>query len=692
MFNEIVLQEQHQHSPEDILMKRVKRSTHLNLLRLMLQVRSFDKKSAMLVRQGRAHVHVSSSGHEGLMAIPFLLNKEDYLFPYYRGSHLMLGKGITIKELVQDFLAKPSSTSGGRSMVAHCGSFTYKVFPSAAPTASQCLPAVGSAWAQKMDKLNHLTVCSIGDGATREGEFYEAVCHAVQEQLPIIFLVEDNQYAISTPTAKFLPFQMGIFNQELLTQIDGRDVLQVLDCAARAIEKVRQGLGPSILWCSVDRLDSHTVGEDHRLYRTPDELAALCDPIQVYAAHLIKQGHLTEEELTKIELSLQNDVFATFDEVLENQKEEPDLNIKEHLYGAAVTHRELFTEFPLSQQISQSSQTLQPPQTLQTPLTMVDTINLALNLGLQENSNMLLFGQDIEDPKGGVFGFTKGLSTLYPNRVTNAPIAEATIIGAAVGLAVHGYRPVFEIQFIDFITPGFDQLVSQVASLRWRSCSQWSCPMVLYAPYGAYLPAGGLWHSQSNEGWWTHIPGLRVAVPSTPEDAFGLFAAAMQDLDPSLILIPKHITRIKKSVTKFKAISFGIASIVKEGTDVTVVCWGNILELMEKVDAYYSEIGISLEIIDLRSLVPCDMKTIAKSLEKTGRLVVVQEDNKTSSFGSTIISNIVSNTEWFSFLYAPPQLVARDDIHIPYHPSLEYAVLPSVEDVIAAIKNTLTIL
>lgn len=647
-------------------------SNHLQLLHLMLQVRASDKKSALLVRQGKAHVHVSSSGHEGLTSIAFLLSKEDYLFPYYRGSHLMVGKGISIKELAQDFLAKPSSSSGGRSMATHCGSSAYKVFPSAAPTASQCLPAIGTAWAQKMDMLNHITVCSIGDGATREGEFYEAICHAIQENLPIIFVVEDNQYAISTPTKKFMPFEMGVFNPDLLIRVDGRDVFKTIDSAEQAIEKVRNGQGPCILWCSIDRLESHTIGEDQKLYRSAEEMAALCDPIQSYAEALINQGFLTLNDYKGIENSVQNDVFNIYDDVLENQPEIEIIDTKEHLYGPAIAHPDKAISTPQSE------------------LTMVDAINLALKTGLKEINHMLLFGQDIEDPKGGVFGFTKGLSTLYPNRVTNAPIAEATIIGSAVGLAAHGYKPVFEIQFIDFITPGFDQLVSQVASLRWRSRSEWTCPMVIYAPYGAYLPAGGLWHSQSNEGWWTHIPGLRVAIPSTAKDAFGLFWSAFHDPDPSLILIPKHLSRIKEPVSELKSLPFGVASIVKTGTDVTVVCWGNILELMQNVDDICKQKGISLEIIDLRTLVPCDMASIANSLEKTGRLVVVQEDNKTSSFGATIISNVVSNPEWFSLLYSPPKLVTRNDVHIPYHPTLEYAVFPSVEDITNAIDSTLS--
>jgi 2-oxoisovalerate dehydrogenase E1 component len=641
----------------------------LKLFKMMLASRAADKREAMLIRQGKAHVHVSSSGHEALMVVPFLLEQEDYLYPYYRGCHLMTAKGLSRKAIARDFLAKATSSSQGRSMAAHCGSAEHRIFPSAAPTASQCLPAVGTAWGQKLSGLNQITVCSIGDGSTREGEFYEAVCYAVQEKLPIIFLVEDNQYAISTTTANMLPFRLDIFAANLFIKLDGRQVLGIYEAAKTAIAKARAGDGPTILWCEVDRLDSHTAGDDHKLYRLTDELENLQDPIKLYSESLLETGVLTPHAFEQLWESAQEEVKLIYKEVMLEPEPSP-INLKAHLYGEPIAHQPL--------QLSALPNTV---------LTMVDAVNFALNLGLNANPNTLVFGQDIADPKGGVFGFTKGLSTKYPSRVLNAPISEATIIGTAVGLAALGYRPVFEIQFIDFITPGFDQLVSQVASLRWRSCGAWVCPMVLYAPYGAYLPAGGLWHSQSNDGWWTHIPGLRVAIPSTPQDTLGLFWAAMQDPDPSLILIPKHIFRIKETITDIRPITFGKARIVQAGTDVTVIGWGNTLELIQQAAQQLAEQNISLEIIDLRTLVPCDWETLSQSLVKTGRLVVVQEANKTSSFGPTLITHLTASC--FDHLYSSPRLVARDDVHIPYHPDLEYAVLPSVKDVSQAILRVL---
>lgn len=647
----------------------MRKDSHLKLLKLMLESRAKDKREAMLIRQGKAHVHVSSCGHEALMVIPFLLKKEDYLYPYYRGNHLMLAKGLDKEILAKDFFAKVSSSSQGRSMAAHCGSIEYRIFPTAASTASQCLPAVGSAWGQKIDGLGEVTVCSIGDGATREGEFYEAVCHSVQEKLPIIFLVEDNHYGISTKTDKMMPFRLNIFDSRLFVLLDGSNVFTLYYAIKKALKKASSGQGPSILWCDVDRIDSHTAGDDHRLYRTSYELQNLRDPIKIYSNKLIELEYLTLQEFETLCQAVQEEIQSIYKKiVLDLEPESHDLKV--HLYGKVVEHQLL-------------------PINITNTINMVDAVNIVLDLGLETNNKILVFGQDIEDPKGGVFGFTKGLSSKYSSRVTNAPIAEATIIGTAVGLAAHGYRPVFEIQFIDFITPGFDQLVTHVSSLRWRSCSQWTCPLVLYAAYGAYLPSGGLWHSQSNDGWWTHIPGLRVAVPSTPQDTIGLFWAAFQDSDPSLILIPKHIFRIKALVSDVKAIPFGQARIVQSGADITIVGWGNAIELIKKANEILAVQGISIEIIDLRTLIPCDWDTISQSVAKTGRLVVVQEDNKTSSFGASIITQVVTNQLYFNSLCAAPQLVARDDVHIPYHSDLEYAILPSVEDVIKAVYTVL---
>jgi 2-oxoisovalerate dehydrogenase E1 component len=320
---------------------------------------------------------------------------------------------------------------------------------------------------------------------------------------------------------------------------------------------------------------------------------------------------------------------------------------------------------------------------------MVAAVNQTLLRALEEDPKVLLFGEDIEDPKGGVFGLTKGLSKRFPGRVVNSPLAEATIIGTAVGLASTGWRPIFEIQFIDFLCPALNQLMTQVASLRWRTCGDWACPMVILAPYGAYLPGGSLWHSESNEGMWAHIHGLNVVIPSTSEDAAGMLWTALHGSDPTLFLLPKHIFRKRAPAARFEAVPLGKAAIRREGRDVTLVTWGNCLELAEEAAERLAPEGVSVEIIDLRSIAPCDYETIVQSLKHTGRLVVVHEDARTTGFGQCLITEMISHPDRFSLFLSPPQLVARKDVHIPYNPILEYAVLPDLEEVLAAIRVTM---
>ena len=466
-----------------------------------------------------------------------------------------------------------------------------------------------------------------------------------------------------------MPFQMNIFDSKLFTKLDGSCVFDIYDAAKAAIEKARSDGGPSILWCKLDRIESHTCSDDHKIYRTNEDLKNLCDPIKIYTDTLIKLKYLTAQEFEEMWQITQEKIQKIYQEAFLDLDPKPD-DVTTHIYGPKVQHMNSLL--------------------VESDINMVDAVNIALDFGLKTNNKFIVFGEDIEDPKGGVFGFTKGLSTKYSKQVINAPIAEATIIGAAVGLAAYGYKPICEIQFIDFITPGFNQLVTNVANLRWRSCGEWACPMVMYAPYGAYLPSGGNWHSQSNDGWWTHIPGLRVAIPSTPEDTLGLFLAAIEDRDPSLILIPKHIFRIKQQVGNIASIAFGKAKVVKVGSDITIIGWGNTIKLIQKASEEVSSHGISVEIIDLRTLVPCDWETIENSLIKTGRLVVVQEDTKTSSFGTSVITEMLTRPSIFNKLSCSPKLITRDDVFIPYHKDLEYAVLPSAQEIINAIHDILS--
>lgn len=646
------------------------------LLRTMLLAREGDRREGLLMRQGHGFFQVGGAGHEPLAALAALLQPDDVIFPSYRDRALMLARGVTPAALARDFFALAGAESGGRSMPGHYSARDVGVFSVASPTGSQCLPAVGAAWALKERGTDALVLCNLGDGAARQGELYEAFCQAVQDRLPVLFLIEDNGYAISTSTADMLPMRLGVWHEDWVVRFCGCHAADVYEAAAPAVERARRGDGPSLLWCELDRLCSHTSADDHRGYRPAEELAAIeaRDPIELLARDLVAAGELSDAELADLRRSVVDEIEAVYQAVIEEPPPDP-ARVLDHVYGPYVT--------PPPLPLSSPSDGAEPVET------MVQAVNHTLHAALAQWPEMLMFGEDIADPKGGVFGYTQGLSTAYPGRVRNSPLAEATIVGTAGGLAALGYRPVFELQFIDFMTPGFHQLATQVANLRWRSEGKWTCPLVFYAPYGAYLPAGGIWHSQSNEGWWAHLPGLRVAVPSTPADAAGLLWTAIAGDDPTLVLLPKHLCRQRMVVPAYEPVLFGQAAVRRPGDDVTVVAWGNTVELAEQAADLLADEGIAAEVIDLRTVVPCDWAAIEASLVRTGRLVVIQEDSKTCGFGQAVISEMTTVPERFDLFLAPPQLVSRPDVPVPFHPALEAAVMPSLDDVLAAIRLTM---
>lgn len=643
----------------------------LDLLRVMELSRQGDRREGILLRQSRGWFQVAGMGHEPLAALAYLMRPDDYLFPYYRDRALALARGVTNYEMALAYFAKRDSSSGGRHMPGHFSSRALNIFSAATPTASQCIPAAGCAWGLKMDGRDSVVICTVGDAATRQGEYYEAMAFALQENLPLLMVVEDNQYGISTPTLHHNPYRLKVFHEEHVVFVNGRDPYEVYAKGATAIARARQGGGPTVLWCEVDRLCSHTSSDDHRVYRTQEEIAQmqLRDPIPLLAKRLIAEGQITEEEWKRQQIEISQQVEEDYLRAEQAADVEPE-RVLEWLYADPKP--------PAPPPIKPSGST-----------TMVTAINETLRAALAADDRVIMMGEDIEDPKGGVFGLTKGLSTQFPGRVHNAPLAEATIVGTAVGLAAAGYRPIFELQFIDFLSTGMNQLMTQVATLRWRSKGEWSCPVVLIAPCGAYLPGGSLWHSQSNEGIWAHIPGLRVCIPSTPEDAAGLLWTAIQGDDPTLFLVPKHIFRKRASVEEFPAVPLGQCAVRREGRDVTLVTWGNGTELADEAARRVEAEGISVEIIDLRSITPCDWEGVAASVAKTGRLVVLHEDSRTGGFGHAVVSEMMTHPErWNAFLSAP-QLVARMDVHVPYCPTLEYTVLPNIDQVMDAIRTVM---
>lgn len=642
----------------------------LEFLRLMMLSREGDRREGILLRQSKGWFQVGGLGHEALAAFAYTLRPDDWIFPYYRSRALMLARGMTDYEMALAYFAKRESYSAGRQMPGHFSSVKLNVFSVPTPTSSNLMPGAGCAWAMKLSGTDSLVLASVGDAATRQGEFYETIAFGIQEKLPLVVVVEDNKFGISTPTDRYLPFNLGMINPEIIVHVNGRYGDKVLDAGAKAVAKARAGEGPTLIWCDLDRLGSHTSSDDHRVYRPLEDIEKMFerDPIRLLKEELIAAGELTEERFGKMQEEIAAEVDADY---LRAEKEEDPK-----------------AEEVLLHNFGQDPPAERPPIQPGEKSNMVQAINTTFHKALEADPKVIFFGEDIEDPKGGVFGLTKGLSDAFPKQVFNSPLAENTILGVAVGMGLYGMRPVFEIQFIDFISPGWNQVVTNMSTLRWRTSGRQKCPLVVYAPSGAYLPGGSLWHSMSGEGYLMHTTGIRVAIPSTPEDAAGLFWTAIHGDDPTFILVPKHIFRKAMPVEKVEPVPFGKARIRRVGSDVTLVTWGNGTELAEEA-AGKLEGEVSVEIVDLRSIVPCDYDTVTKSLEKTGRLVVLYEDNRTGGFGQAVVAEMTSKPERWNLFLSPPQVVAREDVPIGYHPIYEYAALPSVDQVIAAIRVTM---
>lgn len=643
----------------------------VELLKLMYLSREGDRREGVLLRQSKGWFQVAGMGHETLAIFTMLMEDDDYLFTYYRDRSMALARGVTNYELALAYFAKRTSSSGGRQMPGHYSCREKNIWSVPTPTGANLLPACGVAWGMQLDGTQNLVVATTGDAASRQGEFYEAVSFAVERRLPIVFVVEDNGYGISTNTQKFNPFNLGIFDGSIgVVRLNARHPDNVYDAAILAFRRARDGEGPTILVCELDRLCSHTSSDDHRVYRSPKEISEMMDrdPIDGLAQELIRSGELTQDSWE----SIQADIDKQVDREYQQAEREAD-----------PTKAELMDELR-----GPPPKPTRPPIQGHRKMRIVDAVNDVFRAGLEKDDRYVFFGEDIEDPKGGVFRMTRGLSTKFPERVFNSPLAEATITGVACGLGCYGKRPVFELQFIDFVGPSWNQISQNLATIRWRSMGEWKCPAVIYAPYGAYLPGGSLWHSQANEGLFAHIPGLRVVVPSTPEDTAGLVWTAMHAEDPTIVLIPKHLMRQQIDVEDVLPVPFGKARVRREGDDVTLVSWGNCMELsLAAVQSLEDE--VSVEVIDLRSIQPWDKETVRSSLARTGRLVVVQEDGESCSMGQMVITEMTQQNEsWYSFT-SPPRLVSKPDVHIGYNPIYEYGALPSVPEITGAILATM---
>lgn len=651
---------------------RLDPETRKSLLRVLWRSRLGDLREQSLIRQGKGWFHISGMGHEALAGVALHLEAEDYAFPYYRDRAFCTQRGLSDYDLALAFYAKRDSSSGGRQLTGHFSDRQLNIWSHPSPVGVHLLPACGAAWGMQLDGKSNVVYASLGEASARQGDFYEAVCFAKERNLPMVFVVQDNRIAISTSTTRTNPIALGVLDQSEWIRVDGSDVEAVAEAGRVAVAHARSGQGPAFIWCDVERFSNHSSADDQRMYRAADELESMHerDPVHIFQAQLIADGVLTEAEASELEATLREDIRSAYRDA-STQADPLAEECGLHLTGEA-------SPAPAA--------TIQ----LEASCRMLDAVNRTFHAAMDTLPDVVFFGEDIADPKGGVFNLTKGLSTKDPERAVNAPLAESTIMGVSVGLASYGKRPCFEIQFVDFIYPGWNQLVSNMATLRWRSFGQWKCPLVIYAPCGGYLPGGALWHSQAGEASFARVPGIRVVVPSTPGDAAGLFWTALHGEDPTIILLPKHLMWAElPAPTAVAAIPLGQARTVRTGDVLTLVTWGNCVELVEATLAAM-DVPLDVDFIDLRSIAPWDQAAVAASVRKTGRLLVVQEDNMSASVGQMIVAQMCGDPEVLQRLKSAPIIVSKDDVHVGFNPIYEYAALPDQARIRAALDRLLS--
>lgn len=659
----------------------------LNALKMMLRARNVDNKAMNLLRQGKTFFHIAAAGHEAAqLAIGLSLNpKKDWLFPYYRDLGTVLTSGITPEEVFLGTFGKATDpASGGRQLPVHWGSTRINIPSQSSPTGTQFLQAVGTALASVKRGERNISYVSSGEGTTSQGEFHEAVNWASREKLPVLFVIQNNKYAISVPVSSqsggknhSIAEMMAGYSTLYRVRIDGTDFFQSYEKIQEAIEYIKSGKGPALIEADVVRLESHSSSDDQKKYRDKKELEEDLknDPIEKFAQILIAKEFLTQNDFDELKKTI-------IDEI--NQAADKAFNAPDPKRDEAVKF--VFDESGFKESLDYESSTPSGNK-----IVMVDAINHALHEEMEKNPDMYIFGEDIEDAKGGVFTATKGLSTRFTKkRVFNSPLAEASIMGVAVGMALTGMKPVVEIQFGDYIWPAFQQMKNEMAPMRYRSNNAWAAPVVTRVAVGGYIH-GGLCHSQNIEAFFSHIPGILIAYPSNAADAKGLLKTACRIKDPVLFLEHKGLYRQSFAITPEPddnyLLPFGKAKVVKEGTDITVVSWGvslwDSIIAAKKLEAE----DYSVEVIDLRTIVPLDEETIYNSVKKTNKVIIIHEDTLFSGFGAEIAARIADKC--FQFLDAPVKRIAAKDAHIPYSPILENEVLPSRDGIYKGIKDLL---
>ena len=674
---------------------RLGRDERIQAFRIMYLSRRIDDREILLKRQNRIYFQISGAGHEAIGAAAGLALRpgHDWFYTYYRDRALSLTLGITSEEMLRQSVgAEADPASGGRQMPSHWGSPRLHIVTGSSPTGTQFVQAVGCADAsRRLDpQSDAITLVTTGDGATSEGEFWEAMNIACLEKLAILFLVEDNGYAISTPVEKQTPGGdiskvVSGFPHLKIFNCDGTDFDATYATMADAVAHCRREQSPVLVRATCIRPYSHSLSDDEKNYKTKAERAeeAGRDPIVTFPERLMAEGVLDRHGLELLTHEIDLEVQEVTDRVLKAAPP-PKGSALRYLYSERVDPTS--AEFEATPKLSGD------------PRTMVDEINLTLHEEMRRNATMIVFGEDVADAsrepnlaqvkgKGGVFSATKGLQIAFGSaRCFNTPIAEAGIVGRAIGMATRGMKPVVEIQFFDYIWPAMMQIRDELASLRWRSYNGFSAPVVIRVPIGGYLNGGAIYHSQSGESIFTHIPGLRVVFPSNALDACGLLRTAIRADDPVLFLEHKRLYREPYNRSPHPGadytIPFGKAKIAKTGANLTIVTYGALvqksMQAVLQVEARHP--GTTIEVIDLRSLSPYDWESIRASVEKASRVMIVHEDCLSWGYGAEISARIAS--ELFSSLDAPIGRVAALDTWVGYHPQLENEILPQVENIV----------
>ena len=659
----------------------------MNILSNMLTARNIDNKAMNLLRQGKTFFHIAGAGHEGIQtAAGMLLNpNKDWFFPYYRDIAVVISAGVTPKDFFLQSFAKDNDPSGGgRQLACHWGSNKINLPSQSSPTGTQFLNAVGAALAMVKEKKEGIVYVSSGEGTTSQGEFHEAVNWASREKLPVLFVIENNKYAISVPVSSqsggkgnSVAEMMSGYENLYKEKIDGTDFFLSYNKVKEAINYIKKGNGPALIEAEVVRLLSHSSSDDQKKYRTKEELEEDLKncPIEKFKKLLIKNEIITKDEFEEINQRVIDEINNAADAALKSDDPDPD-----------SADKYVFDESGFRDKLEYEKNAASGNKVV-----MIDAINHALKEEMKRNDKIYIFGEDIADKKGGVFTATKGLTNQFgENRVFNSPLAEASIMGVAVGMALTGLKPVVEIQFGDYIWPGFMQIKSELCTLRYRSNNNWTAPVVIRVAVGGYIH-GGLYHSQNIESIFAHIPGLFIAYPSNAADAKGLLKTACRINDPVLFCEHKGLYRqsfaISDEPSEDYLIPFGKAKVVKEGNDLTVVSYG--VSMWDSINAAkkLEDEGYSLEVIDIRTIIPLDEETIFKSVKKTSKALVIHEDTLTAGFGAEIASRISENC--FRYLDGPVRRIAAKDSHIPYSPILENSVLPNRKRIYNGIKELL---